>query len=688
MQPRSLRTSGAVAALLSVAAAALRDPRKVAPALDFGNGGVGAPTGDATPSDDGVAMIPESLEESGFLPLCAPEIVEDTCLLLNADEKHDDGDDWTTSEQLEEQLASYHGAMSEFWAAIGLPQNKPAGTDGSFWVECEALCAAIKNYVQEVAICPPASDVSCYNVEGETFCDLDVRPSILKGQGPREEKDIPDFGDKAFLHEFDDAPQRRGRAREQQVPEKVDYHLWEMVERVANLFRIYPTERPGASSSEDDDEDEDEDDEQESVAGFLQTASGMTPSQARLNKQKEELAKAYMGIVIRAFTGRKTEAQMTRWFGEGTFANATARTEVLRVLNAIDHMISNVHYVFPGPRCRPNTYAYVYPNGYECVKSFEREEPCARMKGTKKYVFYLCPLYFQRPREMVETLVHEGSHHATAFTEDVTFGTRKAYGRTTCQEVAKTDPHKALDNADNFCYYIQDAATEVPDSRFDLSKYQATKCPDFALVDRPDEEGDCRCPRGQLCIYGGEVGCPFSYTSARGTHSTAYFDVECAGCSCAVPDSTTGTSTGTSTSSPTATSTASPTQTCPPFAALTSPDSDGDCYCHGDRECILDGVAGCPFSLTASSGRKSGLYFSAACTGCQCALNTTEVDTTQWCPTFASMRTPDSGGDCYCRAGTSCREGTEASDCPTGNGRRSEGYFSASCESCNCVASD
>ncbi|OLP73219.1 hypothetical protein AK812_SmicGene47625 [Symbiodinium microadriaticum] len=69
---------------------------------------------------------------------------------------------------------------------------------------------AIKNYVQEVAIC----DVSCYNVEGETFCDLDVRPSILKGQGPREEKDIPDFGDKAFLHEFDDAPQRRGRARE------------------------------------------------------------------------------------------------------------------------------------------------------------------------------------------------------------------------------------------------------------------------------------------------------------------------------------------------------------------------------------------------------------------------------------------------------------------------------------------
>ena len=123
----------------------------------------------------------------------------------------------------------------------------------------------------------------------------------------------------------------------------------------------------------------------------------------------------------------------------------------------------------------------------------------------------------------METLVHEGSHHATAFTEDVTFGTRKAYGRTTCQEVAKTDPHKALDNADNFCYYIQarvgcawhspslsqfvgltvayhrvwlqisqaptweDAATEVPDSRFDLSKYQAGSN-DFPKMSKSCEE--------------------------------------------------------------------------------------------------------------------------------------------------------------------------------------------------------
>lgn len=35
--------------------------------------------------------------------------------------------------------------------------------------------------------------------------------------------------------------------------------------------------------------------------------------------------------------------------------------EVLRVLNSVDHMISNVHYVYPGMMCETNTFAYVSP---------------------------------------------------------------------------------------------------------------------------------------------------------------------------------------------------------------------------------------------------------------------------------------------------------------------------------------
>ena len=33
--------------------------------------------------------------------------------------------------------------------------------------------------------------------------------------------------------------------------------------------------------------------------------------------------------------------------------------EVLRILNSVDHMISNVHYVYPGMMCQENTFAYV-----------------------------------------------------------------------------------------------------------------------------------------------------------------------------------------------------------------------------------------------------------------------------------------------------------------------------------------
>ena len=161
-----------------------------------------------------------------------------------------------------------------------------------------------------------------------------------------------------------------------------------------------------------------------------------------------------------------------------------SRKEILRVLNSIDHMISNVvclrcvvgvvvavlmgdaynpsavrkclRYVYPGPKCSPNTYAYVYPQAYKCRAGTQESRPCTTMKGSNKYVFYLCPLYFKRPSEMVETLVHEGSHHATAFTDDVDFDGGTAYGRSTCQKLARADPALALKNADNFCYYIQE----------------------------------------------------------------------------------------------------------------------------------------------------------------------------------------------------------------------------------------
>lgn len=137
-----------------------------------------------------------------------------------------------------------------------------------------------------------------------------------------------------------------------------------------------------------------------------------------------------------------------RWFGRD---GPTERKEARRVLNSVSSMLSNVVYRVRSPDCADNTYAFVYPSG-----------PDSRSKDGK-FPFYLCPLYFKVDEsEQIETLTHEGSHHATAYTDDVCADSapqgscRKAYGRRVCEEVARTYPRRAIMNADNYCYYIND----------------------------------------------------------------------------------------------------------------------------------------------------------------------------------------------------------------------------------------
>lgn len=130
-------------------------------------------------------------------------------------------------------------------------------------------------------------------------------------------------------------------------------------------------------------------------------------------------------------------------------------------MNSVSHMISNVYFVPNGKQCSSNTYAYVYPMAYTCGKSQTLRDPCTKTTDGK-FVFYLCSVYFKLENEMIETILHEGSHHATAFTDDVKFNGGTAYGRPTCKNLAKYSMSKALKNADNFCYYIQDVAVNVP----------------------------------------------------------------------------------------------------------------------------------------------------------------------------------------------------------------------------------
>lgn len=84
--------------------------------------------------------------------------------------------------------------------------------------------------------------------------------------------------------------------------------------------------------------------------------------------------------------------------------------------------------------CRQRYYAYVYP--------------------TQPYTIYLCRVFWTAPAlgtdSQAGTLVHETSHF------NVVSGTNDwVYGTTGAQDLAKTDPTKALDNADNHEYFAE-----------------------------------------------------------------------------------------------------------------------------------------------------------------------------------------------------------------------------------------
>lgn len=573
----------------------------------------------------------DALNLDDFAPLCDEEIVNDTCRLLNEGDKHQAVEQFTTWQEIAEHLSAEPGYLDKFKERMGY-----AATDGKVWIECKPLCETIVDFIKQVAaVVPPKSDIACYTLVDETFCDVDVRPSVLKTLGPKSDTDLPDFGDDLFL-------KTRGKLVEQgQGPVEVatepgmpmdsdtplaagvTYDFWESLERLANLFRIYPDPgpyKPGAEGT--DSEDGGSNSLLQRSFRSQNRMKGMTPAQARLNMQKEEMAKAYMGLVIRAFSAKETQVHMNRWFGRDAFYNPMARKEVLRVMNSVDHMISNVYYVYPGVMCTNRTFAYVYPKGGACEEKHLEEYACRTIYDTNQFVFYLCPFYFSRPLEMVETLVHEGSHHATAYTQDVEFQGKKAYGRHTCQELAKKEPLQALKNADSFCYYIQDAADGVQDHP---AEQVASRCPKFAEVEKPDNDGDCVCPAGTQCHFGGRLGCPFSATARRNVHNANYFNADCMACSCEGAVTTTedmwswdGDHFGWD-SNPK--KEPEGTLQCPENSALPIADSQGDCYCSGGRHCFQGGEKGCVYSGTDTKHRLSPLYFRASCSECKCMLD-------------------------------------------------------------------
>lgn len=120
----------------------------------------------------------------------------------------------------------------------------------------------------------------------------------------------------------------------------------------------------------------------------------------------------------------------TTWFGAfSTSGWNTATSHFVAIKGAFDSQPLTLDC-----SCKKQYYAYVYP--------------------TQPYKIYVCSAFWAAPMTGTDskggTLIHEMSHfNVVAGTDDW------AYGQTNAKSLAKSDPSKALDNADNHEYFAE-----------------------------------------------------------------------------------------------------------------------------------------------------------------------------------------------------------------------------------------
>jgi len=146
---------------------------------------------------------------------------------------------------------------------------------------------------------------------------------------------------------------------------------------------------------------------------------------AALSGSSAESTRAYSCL-----NGRTCNTQSVTWFG--TF-NAANNNYLISVYNSVRNRLAN--YEFNGycnpAGCGANIYGYVYPTD-------------------TTFTVYMCGLFWSRPAERVNTIVHELSHfRSLGGTQDY------AYGKPNCMSLARSDPARATRNADNVCYFSE-----------------------------------------------------------------------------------------------------------------------------------------------------------------------------------------------------------------------------------------
>jgi peptidyl-Lys metalloendopeptidase len=166
------------------------------------------------------------------------------------------------------------------------------------------------------------------------------------------------------------------------------------------------------------------------LLGYTMTNCGASTTAKYKNVQYGvSLAVAANTKAKNCLTGNTCGTVYTDWYGAQTSARLTSITSKHNKI-ATAFTGSWIAYC-DGSECAANVYAYVYPS------------------DAKKNM-YLCKTFYDHtdPIELTNTPVHEMSHFtAVAGTQDY------QYGVSACKNLAKTNPDRAISNADNLGYF-------------------------------------------------------------------------------------------------------------------------------------------------------------------------------------------------------------------------------------------
>ena len=165
----------------------------------------------------------------------------------------------------------------------------------------------------------------------------------------------------------------------------------------------------------------------ESCRSVAEYVGGSSSTRDATTKTHKKLCRKY----LRAQRKVGNNATYRLWFGVYTMRRARQVKSVLKKSrNKIAR--SSVRYNFRGSECDSDTYAYT---------------------SYRSRTVWLCDAYVQDPTycrtggtSKEGTLVHEWTH-AGADTEDYVYGVADS------QELARDEPDKAVDNAENFEFY-------------------------------------------------------------------------------------------------------------------------------------------------------------------------------------------------------------------------------------------